>query len=150
MLEYLAITLSILATGHLGVGTIFGSSRWDHITNPNSRLACYHREISDTELVIAHNTLPCGTRVWLFNPRTGAATTAVVGDRGPRHAYVDLSREAARRLDHNGREDVLLVPLPHESRESRELQRSLVEGDPDRPPHPTAEAVLDPPPVPPR
>lgn len=133
MLEYLLLTLSLLfGSGHVGVSTIFGHSSWDR-SNPHSRLACYHRDISDRDLIIAHNTLPCGTRVWLFSPRTGLSTTAVVGDRGPRHAYADLSREVARRLAHNGKEQILLVPLPHQSRDSREALRSLVEGDPDRP-----------------
>lgn len=143
MLEYLILTLSMLANGHVGVSTIFGHSSWDR-SNPHSRLACYHRDISDRDLIIAHNTLPCGTRVWLFSPRTGLSTTAVVGDRGPRHAYADLSREVARRLAHNGKEPILLVPLLHQTRDSREALRSLVEGDPDRPaPSYAAEAALE-------
>lgn len=141
MLEYLVLTLSLLASGHTGTGTIFGSSKWDR-TNPNSHLACYRRDISDRDMVVAHNTLPCGTRVWLFNPRTGRSTVAVVGDRGPRYAMVDLSKAVASRLSHNGREPVLLVPLMHRSLIDRDLQRSLVEGDPDRPVAPAAEARL--------
>lgn len=143
MLEYLVLTLSMLATGHVGVSTIFGHSSWDR-SNPHSRLACYHRDISDRDLIIAHNTLPCGTRVWLYSPRTGLSTTAVVGDRGPRHAYADLSREVARRLQHNGKEPILLVPLLHQTRDSREALRSLVEGDPDRPlPSYAVESTLE-------
>ena len=142
MLEHLILTLSLLASGHVGTSTIFGESRWDR-SNPHSRLACYHRDISDQDLIIAHNTLPCGTRVWLFNPRTGLSAVAVVGDRGPRHAYADLSREVAKRLHHNGKEPILLVVLPHPSQADREAQRSLVEGDPDRPPPTSAEASLD-------
>ena len=133
MLEHLILMLSLLGSGHAGTGTIFGSSRWDR-SNPHSRLACYHREISDRDLVVAHNTLPCGSRVWIFNPRTGKSVVASVGDRGPKHAYVDMSREVAARIAHNGRELVYLVALPHPTRVQRESVRSMVEGDPDRPP----------------
>ena len=37
---------------------------------------------------------------------------ARVADRGPRNALIDLSIPVARRLDHNGKEPVLVVPLP--------------------------------------
>ena len=112
MLDHLILMISLLGSGHVGLGTVFGSSRWDR-SNPHSRLACLHREIDDRrDLIIAHNTLPCGTRVWIFNPRTGRSVVASVADRGPRHAYADLSREVARRLGHNGREDILVVRLP--------------------------------------
>src|SRR5688572_7408230 len=108
MLEHLVLLLSLLQSAQVGLGTVFGSSRWDR-HNPHSRLACYHREIDDREMVIAHNTLPCGARVWIFNPRTGKSALATVGDRGPRHAYADLSRGVANKIGHNGREDILLV-----------------------------------------
>jgi hypothetical protein len=112
MLEKVILLLSVLTTGHLGLGTVFGSSRWDRM-NPHSRLACLHREINDQkDLVIAHNTLPCGARVWIYNPRTGLSTVARVQDRGPRHAYADLSRAVARRIGHNGREPVFVVEVP--------------------------------------
>src|SRR5262249_8394996 len=75
MLESMVLTLSLLAAGHVGTTTIFGHSSWDR-SNPHSRLACYRRDISDRDLIIAHNTLPCGTRVWLFSPRTGLSTIA--------------------------------------------------------------------------
>ena len=129
MLDHLILMMSLLASGHVGTGTIFGSSTWDK-TNPHSKLACYRREIDDTkDLVIAHNTLPCGSRVWLYNPRTNMSVEAVVGDRGPRHAYADLSRQVAQRLGHNGREPILLVPLPAGA--LGRAERSVVEGDPD-------------------
>jgi rare lipoprotein A (peptidoglycan hydrolase) len=111
MLDHLILMLSLLGAGHVGLGTIFGSSRWDR-SNPHSRLACLHREINDQkDFVIAHNELPCGTKVWIFNPRTGLSTTAEVADRGPRHAYADLSKPVAAAIQHNGRENILLVPV---------------------------------------
>src|SRR5438094_2957621 len=112
MLEHLIFMLSLIASGHVGTATIFGSSEWDR-SNPVSRLACLHREIDDKkDFVIAHNTLPCRTKVWIFNPRTGLSTMAEVADRGPLHAYADLSRPVAKAIALNGREPILLVPLP--------------------------------------
>ncbi len=50
--------------------------------------------------VVAHKSLPFGTKVKFTNPKTGESIVAVVQDRGP---YIhgrefDLSYEAARRL----------------------------------------------------
>ncbi len=111
MIQKVLLLLQLAGAGQLGLGTIFGSSRWDQ-SNPRSTLACTHREIDDRkDMVLAHNTLPCHARVWVFNPRTGRSVVARVADRGPRHALVDMSRAVARRLRHNGREPVLVVPL---------------------------------------
>jgi rare lipoprotein A (peptidoglycan hydrolase) len=136
MLEQVILLLSMLASGHLGLGTVFGSSRWDR-GNPHSRLACLHREINDRkDLVIAHNTLPCGTRVWIYNPRTGLSTVARVQDRGPRHAYADLSRAVAKRIAHNGHEPVFVMELPPVGGRRSWLGNPLAllsdEADPDR------------------
>src|SRR5438067_12376444 len=109
MPEYLILLLSLLASGQVGLGTVFGSSRWDRM-NPHSRLACYHREINDRkDVVIAHNTLPCNASVWIYNPRTGRSVIAKVADRGPRHAMADLAKPVAQRLGHNGHEPVFIV-----------------------------------------
>lgn len=111
MLDHLIVMISLLGAGQVGMATIFGSSKWDK-WNPHSRLACTHREIDDRkDLVIAHNTLPCGTRLWIFNPRTGRSVIAHVADRGPRYGDADLSIPTARAIGHNGRETVLLVPV---------------------------------------
>lgn len=110
-LERLVAMLALLATGRVELGTVFGSSSWDP-ANPHSRLACYHREINDkTDFVVAHNVLPCRARLWIFNPRTGRSVIATVGDRGPRHADIDLSKQVAKRLKHNGHEHVLVMQL---------------------------------------
>ncbi|MSP59125.1 MAG: hypothetical protein EXR72_02090 [Myxococcales bacterium] len=107
----LILLLSLMATGKTGIGTVFGSSTWD-AHNPHSNLACMHREIDDRELVVAHNTLPCHSLVWIYNLRTGRSVVATVGDRGPRRAMIDMSPAVARRIGHNGMERVLMVPLP--------------------------------------
>lgn len=106
------LLLSLLSHGQTGLGTVFGSSHRDR-HNPNSHLACARRqELDERTLVVAHNTLPCRSQVWLFNPRTGRSTVARVMDRGPRHALIDMSPAVATALAHNGKEPVLLVPLP--------------------------------------
>jgi rare lipoprotein A (peptidoglycan hydrolase) len=112
----LIVLLSLLAQGQTGLGTVFGSSHWDR-HNPNSRLACArHQELDERTLVVAHNTLPCRSEVWLWNPRTGRGVVAKVMDRGPRHAFIDMSPAVASALAHNGKEPVLVVPLPLGSR----------------------------------
>lgn len=112
MLEHLILIISLLGGSQFGLGTVFGHSSWDP-NNPNPYLACYqHRVIDDRDLIVAHPTLPCGSRVWVYNPRTGHSVVALVADRGPRHAAVDLSTAVAKRIGHNGKEPVLLVPLP--------------------------------------
>lgn len=127
LLERVVALLAVLG-GQWEVGTIFGSSRWDR-SNPNSRLACYHRQIDDAhDLVVAHNTLPCRSPVLVYNPRTGKSTLARVGDRGPRRAGIDLSRQVARRLGHNGLEKVLVVSLEPQ----RQIDPLLVAGSPQR------------------
>jgi rare lipoprotein A (peptidoglycan hydrolase) len=107
----LILLLSLLAHGHVGTGTVFGSSHRDR-HNPNSRLACSHEELDESASVVAHNTLPCRSQVLLFNPRTGRSTVATVMDRGPRHALIDMSPAVAAALSLNGKEPVLVVPLP--------------------------------------
>jgi rare lipoprotein A (peptidoglycan hydrolase) len=128
LLERVVAILAVLG-GQWEVGTIFGSSSWDR-SNPNSRLACYHRQIDDAhDLVVAHNTLPCRSPVLVYNPRTGKSTLARVGDRGPRRAGIDLSRQVARRLGHNGLEKVLVVSLEPQ----RQTDPLLVAGSLQRP-----------------
>lgn len=111
LIEHLVALVAFLGSGQIELGTIFGSSQWD-AHNPHSRLACYHREIDDKrDVMVAHRQLPCRTKVLVYNPRTGRAAVARVGDRGPRRAGIDLSVALARRLKHNGYEPVLVMPL---------------------------------------
>jgi rare lipoprotein A (peptidoglycan hydrolase) len=124
MLRQLGRIASLLFKGQALLATVFGSSTWD-AGNPNSELACYHREIDDKlDLVVAHNRLPCRLPLLLVNPRTGRSVVANVGDRGPRNADIDLSKQVAARLHHNGRERIIVVPLrPVASRWSRRVTR---------------------------
>jgi rare lipoprotein A len=53
------------------------------------------------DLTCAHRTLPFGTRLKVTNLANGEILIVTVNDRGPfvKNRIVDLSREAARRLD---------------------------------------------------
>lgn len=62
-------------------------------------------------MVVAHPTLPCKSVVFLFNPRTKRWTKARVGDRGPRHAMVDLAPAVSRELRHNGYEKLVMMSV---------------------------------------
>ena len=108
-LRLLALTLG----AQIGMGTVFGSSTWDR-WNPNSTLACLNREIDDLrdEVVALPRHIPCGARVWLYNPANGRSAVATVADRGPRRALVDMSLRVARKLGHSGRAIVIMAVLP--------------------------------------
>jgi len=110
--QVIAMLVLFSMTGQVQMATVFGSPRWDR-GNPNSRLACYqNRRIVDSrDWYVAHNTLPCHTKLLVVNPRTRRAAVAHVADRGPRHADIDLSRLVAQRLEHNGRENIIMIPL---------------------------------------
>lgn len=107
MLELLKVLLTSLVVSHVGIATNFSPSGdpW----NPVPYAACLHRDLRDTDLVVAHRTLPCGSRVYLYNIRNGRAVWARVGDRGPRRAMVDLAPATTRALRANGFERVLMV-----------------------------------------
>lgn len=60
------------------LSTLYGNGD-GHVGKP---LAC--GGVLDTKkLVVAHKSLPCGTRLKLMNPHNGLSTTAIVFDRGP-------------------------------------------------------------------
>lgn len=50
---------------------------------------CLWRTVRPTDHIIAHRTLPCGTVVFIYNPRTHLSTVAAVGDHGPYGACLD-------------------------------------------------------------
>ena len=89
-----------------GIATSFGIN---DKYNPNEYAACLHRNLRETDHVVAHRTLPCGSTLIVFNPRTNKMTRATVGDRGPRSALVDLGYPVAKAIGLNGYEKVVLV-----------------------------------------
>lgn len=83
--------------------------RW----NPRRANAC-GGELDRVTPTIAHRTLPCGTLVLVYAPRTGLATVAEVRDRGPyglNAAGMDAGPAVTRQLRLNGMEPVLVVVL---------------------------------------
>jgi len=103
------IVAKLMATGSIGTATNFSASNdpW----NPNPLLYCTNRIMTDTELIVAHPVLPCGSKVFLYAPRTQRAVVAQVSDRGPRRALVDLAPATTKALKANGRELVYLIPI---------------------------------------
>jgi rare lipoprotein A (peptidoglycan hydrolase) len=100
-----------------GMATVFSSI--DQF-NPNPRLACTHKIMKDTELLVAHRTIPCFTRIKICNVRTGLCTWARVKDRGPygkwpngnHKSEIDLSPAVQKKIKHNGFEPVFLYWRP--------------------------------------
>jgi hypothetical protein len=101
--------IALIATAHVGIATNF--QPLDDPGNPVPYAACLHRDLRDSDLVVAHPTLPCQSRVLLYNARTHKTVVARVGDRGPRHAMVDLAPATTRALRANGWETVLMIPM---------------------------------------
>src|SRR3990167_8053582 len=62
------------------------------------------RPFNANELGVAHQTLPLGTQVLVYNPQTGQAVVATVNDRGPfvSGRDIDLSRGTANAIGFNG------------------------------------------------
>lgn len=107
--KLLAKIYALLLAARLGLATNFQPH--DDPWNPVAYAACLHRDLRETDLVVAHPTLPCGSRVLLYSPRTRRSVVARIGDRGPRHALVDLAPATTRALRANGMEMVLLIPM---------------------------------------
>lgn len=101
--------LMLLGTAQAGTATNFAAT--GDPDNPDPHAACLHRDLTDRDLVVAHRTLPCRSKVLIYSLRTHRAVVARVGDRGPRHALVDLAPATTRALRANGWEQVLLIPL---------------------------------------
>lgn len=101
--------IALLLRAQIGLATNFAPA--GDPQNPVPYAACLHRDLRVTDTVVAHRTLPCRSRVWIYNLRNGRATVARVGDRGPRRALVDLAPATALALLANGWEEVLMVPL---------------------------------------
>lgn len=97
-----------LAGARIGLATNFQAE--GDPSNPIPYAACLHRDLRNEDLVIAHRTLPCRSQVWIYNVRTKRSVWARVGDRGPRHADLDLNVAVTKALRANGWETVIMVP----------------------------------------
>lgn len=129
-MEWLAIAFATIMGGNTCNAGVFGYEGDSLAGGPN---ACTGQSMGHDEMGIAHRSLPCGTRVLLYNPRTGKSTTAVVVDRGPYGAMVgrawtlkrrlgdpgiwrgclDISQRVARRLGFDGFGKLFYAPLVH-------------------------------------
>lgn len=94
---------------HVGLATNFSPEGDPY--NPSPHGACAHRDLTNQDIGIAHQTLPCMSKVWIYNPRTKRTVIASVMDRGPRKAALDLLPATAKILKANGWETVLWAPL---------------------------------------
>src|SRR6185436_4807398 len=94
------LTLLLIMTARVGIATNFSPTNdpW----NPDPHAACLHRDLKETDMIIAHPTLPCKARVWIYNLRTHKSVVARVGDRGPRKAMIDLNIPVTKALKANG------------------------------------------------
>ncbi len=132
-----------------GYATEFGASE-DMLTG--GTMACTGKKMGPDDLVCAHRSLPCGTRVVVHSLRTKKVASCVVVDRGPYGAtlpngeiilkvraseegtwrgLIDLSPAVARALSFSGREQVGLIyerPRRHvmQTRATPEAKNSLL------------------------
>lgn len=110
----LILTIKLCLTVWAGTGTVFSAN---DKYNPNPSLACKSGQIlNDRDLVVAHRTLPCGSKVVVCNVRTERCTSATVLDRGPYGktkgdytSVIDLSPGVASKIKHNGFEPVTVT-----------------------------------------
>lgn len=100
--------LALILYIKVGLATQFARPESDP-ANPSAFLACLRRDLNEkTDIVVAHQTLPCGQRINVCVLRTGKCVVAVVGDRGPVHALIDLAPATAKKLEFNGYETVII------------------------------------------
>lgn len=89
-----------------GLATQFSNNdKW----NPNIYAVCLHRDLRETDHIIAHKSLPCNSKLLLYNPRTGLMTLTKVGDRGPVRSDLDLNSPVAKAINFNGYEKIIMV-----------------------------------------
>lgn len=113
-----SLRVAVALTGHLllpysnGVGTIFNDPGLDPYNK--GTLACVShkrpngaiKQLIKNGRFVAHRTLPCYQMIHVCVPRNGKCSVAVVADRGPVHADMDLYKNLADDVNHNGMEEV--------------------------------------------
>lgn len=93
MLELVLSLLTLLSGGNVEIAYSTQFAKVDKVTGERDKHAggdspCLRRLVRPTDNIIAHRTLPCGTKVRLTNLRTGKTTTTKVGERGPYGACI--------------------------------------------------------------
>lgn len=106
-IPFLSKLIKLVFYSKVGIATTFSAANdpW----NPVAFLACYRRDMTDKDMVVAHPTLPCKSKVLIYNIRTKLWTVARIGDRGPRKALVDLNLPVAKAIKSNGFDKVILA-----------------------------------------
>lgn len=88
MLRLLLDLLLVISGGDTEIGYSTQFAQVNRTTGKRDKHAggaspCIRRLVRPTDNLIAHRTLPCGTKVRLTNLRTGKTTMTKVGERGP-------------------------------------------------------------------
>lgn len=104
------LLFALYMNAHIGIATNFAPV--DDPQNPDPYAACLHRDLRDTDMVVAHPSYPCQAKVWIYSLRTHRSVVARIGDRGPRHAMVDLAPATTKALRANGEEPVIMSLVP--------------------------------------
>lgn len=96
LLEIALLAWANFTNPETGIASVYSIS-----TNNNSTIvACPGRKLSDGDLVAAHKTLPCGTKLMVLNLDNALSVDVVIIDRGPYISgrIIDLSVAAARAI----------------------------------------------------
>jgi len=139
-MELLLVLIKMFGSAQYGTGYMF-KAHGDKF-NPRPYAACLHRDMDDErDAIVAHRTLPCRSKVIVFNLRNSKWTVATVGDRGPYGKYpdgtykgvVDMSPIINRRIQAKGKAPVVLIPLgkkaPHGKRHKKRIVRQVLRGE---------------------
>lgn len=112
--------LSLITHVEVGMGYTF--SAVGDPTNANPWAACLHRNMDDSrDRIIAHRTLPCGSKVIVYNLDNGRSIRTTIGERGPYgrrkvkgrpyRGAIDMSPLVNRDLRAGGEAHILLIGL---------------------------------------
>lgn len=116
IISYIVLLSSVLANAEVGRGTVFWVN--GDPGNPNPENACYRRApgipryLQDEAMAFASRTMRCGQQALIINPRTNRSVLARRWDWGPQGGLIDLTKGVAKKLRHNGKELVVVIPLP--------------------------------------
>ncbi len=111
--------LAFLASFHLefGLAYTFSASEGPP-SNPNPNAACLGRDLrDDSDFAVAHRSLPCRSKIRIFNLDNGRHVTAIVADRGPYgktrngkyRAVLDMAPLVNRALKAKGQANVMIL-----------------------------------------
>jgi len=100
-------------TLHTGIATTFNIPELDpwnvggFACEGRVKLTPLQRKLIASGAVVAHKTLDCGEVILVCVPRVASCALALVWDRGPRVALLDLWHDLSKLLKHNGKEPIV-------------------------------------------